>query len=143
MSKIYNMSAGEIRTIHMEDYSENEFLIAELDFLGTNPNTHKIKISEEVFKECASSVLGKFLVAKVSYGDATGHAEDEIIQGYVPREQEVRYTRNSEQYLRGIVDVVVSKQYASEFCDIFTKSNNKRSVSVEMMVDEDADDNGT
>ena len=127
----------------MEDYSENEFLIAELDFLGTNPNTHKIKISEEVFKECASSVLGKFLVAKVSYGDATGHAEDEIIQGYVPREQEVRYTRNSEQYLRGIVDVVVSKQYASEFCDIFTKSNNKRSVSVEMMVDEDADDNGT
>lgn len=137
------MSAGEIRTIHMEDYSENEFLIAELDFLGTNPNTHKIKISEEVFKECASSVLGKFLVAKVSYGDATGHAEDEIIQGYVPREQEVRYTRNSEQYLRGIVDVVVSKQYASEFCDIFTKSNNKRSVSVEMMVDEDADDNGT
>lgn len=143
MSKIYNMSAGEIRTIHMEDYSENEFLIAELDFLGTNPNTHKIKISEEVFKECASSVLGKFLVAKVSYGDATGHAEDEIIQGYVPREQEVRYTRNSEQYLRGIVDVVVSKQYASEFCDIFTKNNNKRSVSVEMMVDEDADDNGT
>ena len=143
MSKIYNMSAGEIRTIHMEDYSENEFLISELDFLGTNPNTHKIKISEEVFKECASSVLGKFLVAKVSYGDATGHAEDEIIQGYVPREQEVRYTRNSEQYLRGIVDVVVSKQYASEFCDIFTKSNNKRSVSVEMMVDEDADDNGT
>ena len=47
MSKIYNMSAGEIRTIHMEDYAENEFLIAELDFLGTNPNAHKIKISEE------------------------------------------------------------------------------------------------
>ena len=84
MSKIYNMSAGEIRTIHMEDYAENEFLIAELDFLGTNPNTHKIKISEEVFRECASSVLGKFLVAKVSYGDATSHAEDEIIQGYIP-----------------------------------------------------------
>ena len=143
MSKIYNMSAGEIRTIHMEDYAENEFLIAELDFLGTNPNTHKIRISEEVFKECASSVLGKFLVAKVSYGDATSHAEDEIIQGYIPREQEVRYTRNRENYLRGIVDVVISKQYASEFCDIFTKSNNERSVSVEMLVDEDDDVDGT
>lgn len=143
MSKIYNMSAGEIRTIHMEDYAENEFLIAELDFLGTNPNTHKIKISEEVFRECASSVLGKFLVAKVSYGDATSHAEDEIIQGYIPREQEVRYTRNNENYLRGVVDVVISKQYASEFCDIFTKSNNERSVSVEMLVDEDDDVDGT
>ena len=50
-SVIKNNKLMLLATIHMEDYSENEFLIAELDFLGTNPNTHKIKISEEVFKD--------------------------------------------------------------------------------------------
>ena len=103
----------------MENYSEEEFLVTEVDFLGCNPNSHKIAIKEEVFKKYAFTVLGKFLVAKVAYGDATGHDSDEGIVGYIPSEQEVRFVRNNQGYLRGIVDGVVSKQYASEFCKIF------------------------
>ena len=79
----------------MENYSEEEFLVTEVDFLGCNPNSHKIAIAEEVFRQCASTVLGKFLVAKVAYGDATGHASDEAIVGYIPPEQEVRFVRNN------------------------------------------------
>lgn len=140
MAKIYNMSSGTLMTINMENYSEKEFLVAAVDFLGCNPNSHKISISEQVFKECASSVLGKFLVAKLAYGDASGHADDELIVGYVPREQDVRYIRNKEGYLRGVVDAVISKQYAPEFCNIFTQANNTRSVSVEMGVEEEQKD---
>ena len=130
-------------TINMENYSEEEFLVTEVDFLGCNPNSHKIAINEEVFRQCASSVLGKFLVAKVAYGDATGHDSDEGIVGYIPSEQEVRFVRNSQGYLRGIVDGVVSKQYASEFCKIFTQANHTRSVSVEMGVEEEPSEDGT
>ena len=116
------MSDGTLMTINMENYSEEEFLVTEIDFLGCNPNSHKIAITEEVFRKCASSVLGKFLVAKVAYGDATGHADDETIVGYIPSEQEVRFIRNNQGYLRGVIDGVVSKQYAPEFCKIFTQS---------------------
>ena len=130
-------------TINMENYSEEEFLVTEVDFLGCNPNSHKIAINEEVFRQCASSVLGKFLVAKVAYGDATGHDSDEGIVGYIPSEQEVRFVRNNQGYLRGIVDGVVSKQYASEFCKIFTQANHTRSVSVEMGVEEEPSEDGT
>ena len=137
------MSNGTLMTINMENYSEDEFLVAEIDFLGCNPNSHKIAISEEVFRKCASTVLGKFLVAKVAFGDATGHAEDETIVGYIPSEQEVRFVRNKQGYLRGIIDGVVSKQYASDFCNIFTHANNTRSVSVEMGVDEKDGEDGT
>lgn len=136
------MSNGALMTINMENYSKDEFLVAEIDFLGCNPNSHKIAISEEVFRKCASTVLGKFLVAKVAFGDATGHASDETIVGYIPSEQEVRFVRNSQGYLRGIIDGVVSKQYASEFCKIFTQANNTRSVSVEMGVEEKEGKNG-
>lgn len=137
MAKTYKMSDGNIRTIKMEDYSEDEFMVASLDFLGTTPNSHRIEISEEVFRRCASSVLGKWLVAEVEFGDATTHTADECIQGYVPREQEVRFTRDKDGYLRGVVDVVISKQYSSEFCEIFRSTNHTRAVSVEMMVEEE------
>ena len=143
MVKVYNMSDGTLMTINMENYSEEEFLVTEIDFLGCNPNSHKIAITEEVFRKCASSVLGKFLVAKVAYGDATGHADDETIVGYIPSEQEVRFIRNNQGYLRGVIDGVVSKQYAPEFCKIFTQANHSRSVSVEMGVEEEPKDDGT
>ena len=143
MEKIYNLSDGTLMTINMENYSEEEFLVTEVDFLGCNPNSHKIAINEEVFRQCASSVLGKFLVAKVAYGDATGHDTNENIVGYIPAEQEVRFIRNNQGYLRGVVDGVVSKQYASEFCKIFTQANHTRSVSVEMGVEEEPDGDGT
>ena len=143
MERIYNMSDGTLMRINMENYSEEEFLVTEVDFLGCNPNGHKIAIAEEVFRQCASTVLGKFLVAKVAYGDATGHASDEAIVGYIPPEQEVRFVRNNQGYLRGIVDGVVSKQYAPEFCKIFTQANHTRSVSVEMGVEEEPNDDGT
>ena len=100
MERIYNMSDGTLMRINMENYSEEEFLVTEVDFLGCNPNSHKIAIAEEVFRQCASTVLGKFLVAKVAYGDATGHASDEAIVGYIPPEQEVRFVRNNQGYLR-------------------------------------------
>ena len=143
MEKVYNMSDGTLMTINMENYSEEEFLVAEIDFLGCNPNSHKIAIKEEVFKKYAFTVLGKFLVAKVAYGDATGHASDETIVGYIPTEQEVRFKRNNQGYLRGVIDGVISKQYASEFCKIFTQANNTRSVSVEMGVEEEECEDGT
>lgn len=139
---IYRFEEAEFRRIELEEYPDDEFIVASLDFLGCNPNSHGIVITEEVFRRCAPSVLGKFLVAEVANGDATSHTEAEYIQGYIPREQEVRFVQNAYGDLRGVVDVVISKFYSSEFCDIFSDYDNKRSVSVEMFVEEEPMEDG-
>lgn len=128
----------------MDNYSNEEFMIARLGFLSDCPNSHNIKISKEVLQACAPTALGKFLVAEIADGDATSHTPQEKIVGYVPSNQDIRYADVEGGFVKAVADVVISKVYASEFCEIFDKDDGNRSVSVEMLVDEESDsDNST
>lgn len=126
----------EIDEIHnfIED-EDPEFALAEIKFLSTSPNSHKINITEEILKRDASTVLGKFLVGEMNNckDDCKAHEVDEVIFGYFPTDQEVKFEKKN-----GIIiakaNAVVSKLYATSFYNIFTKSN-KRNVSVEMLLD--------
>ena len=135
MSKKYTFEAEKIKKIELEDYSENEFAIGKLGFLSTRPNSHKLDISEDILREYAPSVLGKFLIADMTYKvDATTHTDKQTIQGYIPKDQDVEFIYDEDGYLRAYVDVVISKVYSSDFVNMFDNDNN-RSVSVEMMVE--------
>lgn len=114
-------------------------MIASLGFLSDCPNSHNIKISKEVLQACAPTALGKFLVAEVDGGDATSHTPQEQIVGYVPSNQEIRYVDVEGGFVKAVADVVISKVYASQFCEIFDKDDGNRPVSVEMLVDEESD----
>jgi hypothetical protein len=132
MEKIYKFETNcNIHRIDFDGYPNDEMLIASMDFLGTNPNTHKLNFTEECFEEGCKSALGKFVVADIMYGDASTHTNSESIVGYVPKEQDVVFTQTEDGYKRASVDVVLSKMYARECCDIFSH-DNYRSVSVEM-----------
>lgn len=124
----------------MDTYDSDEFAIGRICFLSTKPNSHGLVISDEVLRECAPSVLGKWLVAEYDElaQDVTTHTADEWIMGYFPREQEVEFTESDEGYLCAYANVVVSKIYASELCELFDEDTSKP-VSVEMQY---ADDNG-
>lgn len=136
MQKNVRFAVGDVKIIDADSYPVDEFAIARFDFLGSNPNSHKLAISNEVLKECASSVLGKFVVADVDplTGDCKTHTPNETITGYFPKEQDVVFTETTDGYLRACADAVISKVYAPEFCQIF-EFGDKRDVSVEMMVD--------
>lgn len=143
MEKKYTFAVDDIQHIQADDYAEDEFCIAKMGFLSTRPNSHGLIISEEVLRESAPTALGKWLVADMTaIYDAGTHTPAENIVGIVPSNQEVEFVEDEDGYLRAYVDVVVSKIYAKNFCEMFERDNN-RSVSVEMLTwgtDEDEND---
>lgn len=142
MQKEIKFAVEEIKRVEFSDYEEQEYSIARLGFLSTRPNSHEIGISEDALRASAPSVLGKWIVADVQWGDATTHTDAEHIVGIVPKEQEVEFVRDDDGYLRAYVDGIISKRYAADFCDIFAK-DNERAVSIEAKFEMDEDDNAS
>ena len=96
MQKEIKFAVEEIKRIEFSDYEEQEYSIARLGFLSTRPNSHEIGISEDVLRASAPSVLGKWIVADVQWGDATTHTDAEHIVGIVPKEQEVEFVEDDD-----------------------------------------------
>lgn len=133
MEKKYTFAVDDIQRIQADDYAEDEFCLARLGFLSTRPNAHGLIISEEVLRESAPTILNKWLVADMTaVYDASTHTDKEQIVGRIPDNQEVEFVEDEDGYLRAYVDVVISKIYAKNFCEMFEQNNN-RSVSVEMI----------
>lgn len=136
LEKLINFAVDTIQQIQFDDYDEKEFAIAKVGFLSTRPNSHGLEISEEVLRECASTVLSKWMVAKMNWlgTDTTSHEPDEQIMGVFPKDQEVEFVEDDDGYLRAYATAVISKMYAKKYCDIFV-DDNERAVSVEMKVE--------
>lgn len=113
-----------------------EMGLARVLFLSTRPNSHGLVITEEVLRKCASTVLGKWMIAEYNdYNrDVTTHTNNQVIIGNIPKDQEVEFVRAEDGYLDAYVDCVISKLYATKVYELFL-SHNERSVSVEMMTD--------
>lgn len=135
LEKLINFAVDTIQQIQFDDYDEKEFAIAKVGFLSTRPNSHGLEISEKVLRECASTVLGKWMVAKMNWlgTDTMSHETDEQIMGAFPKDQEIEFVEDDDGYLRAYATAVISKLYAKKYCDIFEQDNN-RAVSVEMKV---------
>ena len=135
LEKLINFAVDTIQQIQFDDYDEKEFAIAKVGFLSTRPNSHGLEISEKVLRECASTVLGKWMVAKMNWlgTDATTHEPDEQIMGVFPKDQEIEFVEDDDGYLRAYATAVISKMYAKKYCDMFV-DDNERAVSVEMKV---------
>ena len=146
LEKLINFAVDTIQQIQFDDYDEKEFAIAKVGFLSTRPNSHGLEISEKVLRECASTVLGKWMVAKMNWlgTDTMSHETDEQIMGVFPKDQEIEFVEDDDGYLRAYATAVISKLYAKKYCDIFV-DDNERAVSVEMKVktENDGDMNDT
>ena len=137
MSKNINFQVEEMLPEWLNGYSEEKFTVFKTCFLSTSKNSHHLDISEKVLRRDASTILGNFLVAKIDAGDATTHLPSEIIYGYFPKEQEIKFEEienDDEKIVKAWAYCVISKQYGKEFNDIFT-SKNLRNTSVEMSVE--------
>lgn len=114
--------------------SDPEFAYGTMVFLSTKPNSHELDISEDVLRECASSILGKWVVCRVNpyTKEAEGHSPLEVIVGQVPKEQEIKFSYDKDGYLLASADFILSKIYATDTYNLF-KNGNFRNVSVEML----------
>jgi hypothetical protein len=125
--------------LSLEDFSkfakddDPSLAIADTCFLSTRPNSHGLVISEEVLREYAPTILGKFLVGNMNWArtDTMGHESRPDIFGYFPTDQEIRFVEK-DGYLLAYAYVVISKIYATEYYEIF-KRDNFRNTSVEML----------
>ena len=134
MEKLVNFEVDELEKIDFDNYSNEEFAIARMGFLSTKPNSHELKISEEVLRNCAKTVLDKWVVADMQFGEPTTHTKNEHIVGKIPKDQSIEFVYDENGYLRAYVDTVISKIYAKDFCEAFAVDTS-RAVSVEMKVE--------
>ncbi len=133
MEKLIDFAVEDIEQIQFDDYDEKEFAIAKVGFMSNRPNSHKLKISEEVLRENASTVLGKWMVVKMDFMglDAEGHDPQEHIVGFFPKDQEIEFVEDEDGYTRAYATAVISKIYAKDYCKMFDV-DNERAVSIEM-----------
>lgn len=139
MQKTIKFEASSIKHIDMSEYDNDDYMVGRTAFLSTRPNSHDIVIPEDVLKEYAPSVLGKWVTAEVKFNDCTTHTNGQSIVGIVPKEQDVEFVEADDGYLDAYVDCIISKRYAKEYCNVFSEDDAQRSVSIEAtfsMVDE-------
>lgn len=139
MKKTIKFEASSIKHIDMSEYDNDDYMVGRTAFLSTRPNSHDIVIPENVLREYAPSVLGKWVTAEVKFNDCTTHTNGQSIVGIVPKEQDVEFIKADDGYLDAYVDCILSKRYAKEYCNVFSEDDAQRSVSIEAtfsMVDE-------
>lgn len=139
MQKTIKFEASSIKHIDMSEYDNDDYMVGRTAFLSTRPNSHDIVIPENVLREYAPSVLGKWITAEVKFNDCTTHTNGQSIVGIVPKEQDVEFVKADDGYLDAYVDCILSKRYAKEYCNVFSEDDAQRSVSIEAtfsMVDE-------
>lgn len=139
MQKTIKFEASSIKHIDMSEYDNDDYMVGRTAFLSTRPNSHDIVIPENVLREYAPSVLGKWVTAEVKFNDCTTHTNGQSIVGIVPKEQDVEFVEADDGYLDAYVDCIISKRYAKEYCNVFSEDDTTRSVSIEAtfsMIDE-------
>jgi len=139
LEKTIKFEASSIKHIDMSEYDNDDYMVGRTAFLSTRPNSHDIVIPENVLREYAPSVLGKWVTAEVKFNDCTTHTNGQSIVGIVPKEQDVEFVEADDGYLDAYVDCIISKRYAKEYCNVFSEDDATRSVSIEAtfsMIDE-------
>lgn len=133
-----------IEDFQLDDYNDEEFAIANVTFLSTSENTHKIHITKEVLEENAKTVLGKWLVGEYDgfYDDVTTHTDNQQIFGYFPPNQEVVFTEK-DGIIKASANAIISKIYSTQLYDLFVDEDTKKDVSVEMIVNGEEYDDGS
>ena len=82
-----------IKEVESNDYPSDEYAIVEMNYLGSNPNSHELIISNDVLRRDAKTALGKWIVADVTSGvDCGTHTDSQTIVGMIPANQSVRFT---------------------------------------------------
>lgn len=133
MQKQLQFSLDDISLFN--DDEDQDFALAKLGFLSSGNKMNNCSISEDVLKNNANTVLGKFIVAEYDKwrDDVRGHTNTESIAGYVPPNSSVSFEEKDGR-LFAVVDGVLSKLYATPIVQMFQK-NDKRSVSCEFTAD--------
>lgn len=131
---VKQFSINEVNEVATEN--SKEFAIARIAVLSTRPNSHRIKITDEILRRDGLSILGKFIVCSFNGIDATTHKSDEVIVGIVPKDAKYEFVESEDGHTTLFVEGIISKLYAKQVYEMF-KVDNFRNMSVEMFTAND------
>lgn len=117
----------------IDEISDSQLAILEVYVCHDGMNLHEKPISLDTIKKASHTLINKFLVAGYNGVDFKSHEKDQLITGFFPSENDIRYAeKNGKTYL--VANAIMSKVYAQWAYDIFVNSENKKSVSMEITV---------
>ena len=124
----------------IQDISDDQLAIAEIFVCHDKNNLHDLPIDLKDLIIAAPTLLNKFLIAESVNGDFGTHTDKQVIIGFFPKENNLRYVeKDGFTYL--VADAIISKIYADWAYDIFTQ-DNERSVSMEITILETKEEDG-
>ena len=133
MDNIKSFSLNDIESVETKD--SIDYAVAKIAVLSDGKNSHNINITKEILMRDGKTILSKPVLAKYNkyIDDIMSHEIDEVMIGYIPENQEPQFVENELGETVMYVDAVISKIYATEVYNLFTK-DNFRNASVEMSV---------
>lgn len=128
----------EIDSITIKEQVENsQFVRARAKIFASGNNSHNIPVLESALYKAEPTVYQKPLVWRYSKSDddATGHSLDEVPCGFVPSQgANITYERADDGRLFFCCDVLIWTLYSGKLLEIFEKTDDKKSVSVEILI---------
>lgn len=121
----------------LEEINNSQFVRARVWAFASGENAHGVPVLESALHKAEQSIYEKPLVWKYNKlaDDAGTHEVDQVPCGFVPRQgANIAYERTDCGRLFFVTDVLLWKFYSGRILDIFAKTENKKSVSVEIAV---------
>lgn len=130
--------------INKEEEMDSRFVHAEIEAFATGANCHTLPITFEVLENSAETIYD--VPITYSYNnylqDYEGHEITQVPLGFV-KDDRVNNPLRLEQSADGRVFLKIKgtiwKHYGGSFLEVFSKSNNQKSVSVELAVTDGAE----
>ena len=134
---IISFSADSIEIIdNPKDINDSQFCKARLTCFGSGTTSHGFNFIESVIKEAEFSILGKAILFKYNIftDDCDQHNEDEIPAGFIPLENANIKYEQTDNGLMMTVDCYIWKLYSGKLCEILTRTDGIKDVSVELWI---------
>lgn len=128
----------EVDSINIKEEIENsQFVCARARIFASGDNAHGLPVLESALYKAETTIYQKPLVWKYDklLDDAMGHEIDEIPCGFVPSQgANISYEREDDGRLFFCVDILIWRFYSGKILEIFNKTDDEKSVSVEIAI---------
>lgn len=124
--------------------SKNElFQKVRIKAFSSGENSNTMPVDEDVLINGAKTIYDNPILWKYNRftDDANGHDEDEVPCGFIKEEKDnpVKFEREPDGRLFICINALIWKKYSGKLLEIFKRTDNKKNVSIEMMVKLDND----
>ena len=125
----------------IEEVNDKLFRKARIRAFASGKNAHTLPIDEDVLKRGAATIYNKPILWKYNKytDDAEGHEKDEVPCGFIPEtfdgeKNPIFFERDKDGRLFIVITAYIWNKYSGRLIDIFSRTDNRKDVSIEIVV---------